>query len=415
MKSFVKVSPESHFPIQNLPFGVFKRKDKKESARIGVAIGEDVLDLSVIYDAGLFPHLKERKVFHEGSLNEFMSLGRSVWRETRQIITKLLSEEEPSLRDNHSLRELSIIPQNEVEMLLPAVIGDYTDFYSSKEHASNIGTMWRGKENALMPNWLHIPIGYHGRSSSIVVSGTPIKRPFGQTKPSESDPPTHQKCKVLDFELETGFFIGPGNQLGDPISVQDASSHIFGMVLLNDWSARDVQKWEYQPLGPFCGKNFATTISPWVVTLEALEPFKTQQPVQEPVPLSYLKDETKGSYDIQLSVSIQTQKSSRPQLISQTNFKHLYWTMNQQLAHHSSGGCNMRPGDLLASGTISGPTPDSVGSLVEKTWGGRDSFQIQETNEERKYLQDGDTITLEGFCQGEGYRVGFGTCSGTIF
>jgi len=415
LESFVQVHSDSDFPIQNLPYGIFSRNGAEEP-RVGVAIGEFVLDLSIIADAGFFGGelAHHSRVFHQSSLNEFMALGRPAWREARASLMKLLSADEPALRDHPELRYKAFSPISECVLYLPATIGDYTDFYSSKEHASNIGTMWRGKDNALMPNWLHMPIGYHGRSSSIVVTNTPVRRPNGQTKPNENDPPGHTHCKVLDFELETAFFVGPGNPQGEPISMEKAEDHIFGMVLLNDWSARDVQKWEYQPLGPFNGKNFATTISPWVVTLEALEEFRCQQPKQEPEPLSYLRESGPASYNIELSVSVQSEKGLKPQLLTHTNFKYLYWTMRQQLVHHTSGGCNLRPGDLLASGTISGPEPSTVGSLTEKTWGGKNPWKFEETGEERKYLQDGDTVILEGYCQGEGYRVGFGKCAGKI-
>jgi fumarylacetoacetase len=329
-------------------------------------------------------------------------------------LTKLLSKDEPTLRDNASLREKALVLQREVQLLLPVRIGDYTDFYASKEHATNVGTMWRGKDNALMPNWLHIPIGYHGRASSVVVSGTPVRRPRGQTRPDEAQPPQFGPCKVLDFELEVACFVGPGNALGDPIPISRAEDHIFGVVLMNDWSARDIQKWEYQPLGPFCGKNWATTISPWVVTLEALEPFRVQGPHQEPKPLEYLQDSTPSAYDIHLTAAIQSEKMTSPQVISNTNFKYMYWSMKQQLVHHACGGCNMTTGDLLGSGTISGPTEDSYGSLMEITWGGKNPFVLKETGEERKYLQDGDTVVLSGFCQGDGFKIGFGECSGKV-
>jgi len=332
----------------------------------------------------------------------------------RKVITHLLSKDTATLRDNAELRLKALIPQSLVTLLLPADIGDYTDFYSSREHASNIGTMWRGKENALMPNWLHIPIGYHGRSSSIVVTGTPVRRPKGQMRPVETEPPIHGTSKVIDFELEVAFLIGPPSKLGDPISIQNAEDYMFGMVLLNDWSARDIQKWEYQPLGPFCGKNWASTVSPWVVTFEALEEFRVAGPQQDPIPLPYLQDNSKSAFDIQLFASIQTEKSTTPHTLSHTNFKYMYWSMRQQLVHHTSGGCNVRTGDLMGSGTISGPTSESYGSLAEITWGGSKSFKIPETGEERKYLQDGDTLLLNGYCQGNGYRIGFGDFKGKL-
>jgi len=414
LESFVPVSPDSGFPIQNLPYGIFQKKGTS-SPRVGTAIGDYVLDLSVVAEAGLFTgSLQKTNVFHQASLNAFMSLGRPSWKEVRETLTRILSKDEGVLRDDKKLLEAALIPQSEVEMLLPANIGDYTDFYASREHATNVGTMWRGKENALMPNWLHIPIGYHGRSSSVVVSGTPVRRPNGQTRPNENEPPVYGPSKVIDFELEMALFVGPGNQLGEPVPMSQSEDHIFGVVLMNDWSARDIQKWEYQPLGPFCAKNWATTIAPWVVTLEALEPFRVNGPEQEPTPLPYLQDKYPGAYDVQLQVSILTEKTKTPQVISNTNFKYMYWTMKQQLTHHTSTGCNLRPGDLLGSGTISGSTPDSLGSLLEITWGGSKTFSITESGEERKYLQDGDSIILTGFCQGNGYRVGFGRCEGKL-
>jgi fumarylacetoacetase len=300
-------------------------------------------------------------------------------------------------------------------MHLPALIGDYTDFYSSREHATNVGTMFRGAANALMPNWLHLPVGYHGRSSSVVISGTQIHRPQGQLCPDETKPPVFGPCNLLDFELETAFFVGPGNDLGKPININEANNHIFGMVLMNDWSARDIQKWEYVPLGPFTAKNYGTTISPWVVTMEALAPFLCEGPKQtEPETLPYLRDSEPGSYDIQLQVSIKPEKLNESFSVTKSNFKHMYWSMKQQLTHHTISGCNMRPGDLLGSGTISGPTPDSYGSMLELCWKGSKTVPLGESGETRKFIQDGDTVIMTGFCQGQGYRIGFGECSGQI-
>jgi fumarylacetoacetase len=413
--SWIAYSPDTDFPIENLPYGVFRRAGTNESPRIGVAIGDLILDLSVIADANLFTGaLSNTKLFHQTTLNEFMSVGRPVWKEARTTIVRLLSKEEGTLRDNQQLRQHALVPQSQAEMLLPASIGDYTDFYASKEHATNVGSMWRGKENALMPNWLWLPVGYHGRASSIVVSGSPVRRPQGQTRPNENEPPQFGPSRVVDYELEMALLVGPGNPLGSPIPINSAEDHMFGVVLMNDWSARDIQKWEYQPLGPFLAKNWATTISPWVVTLEALEPFRVPGPEQNPAPLPYLHDTTPASYDIQLTVSIQTPKSTTPFVLGRTNFKHMYWSFKQQLTHHSATGCNMRPGDLLGSGTISGPTPESLGSLLELTWGGQKTITIPETGEERKYLQDGDTVIMEGWCQGNGYKIGFGKCTGTV-
>jgi len=417
-RSFIEVPEDHPFPIQNLPFGVFIRKDDaSRRPRIGVAIGDQALDLSVVAQAGLFRGSllsKASSCFLESTLNAFMALGRPYWKEARATISQLLSADEATLRDDKELRAKAFISQREIEMQLPAQIGDYTDFYSSRQHATNVGIMFRGADNALMPNWLHLPVGYHGRSSSVVISGTPVRRPMGQTKADDAVAPSFTPCRLLDFELEMAFFVGPGNKLGDRINMSEAEDHIFGLVLMNDWSARDIQKWEYVPLGPFTAKNFATTISPWVVTLEALEPFRVPASAQtDPVPLPYLKDEHPTSYDIKLEVSLQTAKLDKPFVIARSNFQYLYWSMKQQLVHHAVTGCNMCPGDLLGSGTISGPTVDTWGSLLEIAWKGTKPVQLP-SGEERKFLADGDTLNLSGYCQGNGYRIGFGDCSGTI-
>lgn len=413
LKSFINVKPESHFPIQNLPYGIFKTKDKV-SQRAGVAIGEYVLDLSLISSKGLLKCISDKKeIFSGKSLNEFMSLGKEKWHSVRIEIQDLLDERNPVLRDNEELKKECLINMSECEMCMPVEIGDYTDFYSSKEHATNVGIMFRGKENALMPNWLYLPVAYHGRSSSVVISGTEIIRPKGQTKDDDADMPVFGPSKLLDFELEMGFFIGTGNKLGEPIPVKNAADHIFGMVLVNDWSARDIQKWEYVPLGPFLAKNFATSVSPWVVTLEALEPFKAKRAKQDPEPLPYLRSSGEEAYDIKLDVSLKTVKSNKPYIISRSNFRNLYWDICQQLAHHTVTGCNMRTGDLLASGTISGPERDSCGSLLELTWKGTEPIKLPD-GEERKFLLDGDTLIISGYCQGDGYIVGFGEVSGKI-
>ncbi|MFJ8267153.1 fumarylacetoacetase [Peribacillus asahii] len=412
--SFIEVKADSHFPIQNLPYGVFQPKNGGYP-RVGVAIGDFVLDLSVIEDAGLLniPELQGKEVFKQSTLNAFMTTNRKVWSTVRTSLQKLLSSDEPTLRDNSSLRDQAFYQQKDVEMLLPVEIGDYTDFYASKEHAMNVGVMFRGKENALMPNWLNLPVGYHGRASSIVLSGTDVRRPLGQMKTSESDTPIFGPSLRFDFELEMGWFIGPGNDLGKSIPVDEAEDHIFGLVLVNDWSARDIQAWEYQPLGPFLGKNFATSISPWVVPLEALEPFRVDGPKPEVEQLRYLQQSGKGSFDIQLEVHLRGERMDSPQRICQSNFRHLYWSMAQQIAHHTVGGCNLRTGDLLASGTISGPTPESRGSLLELTWGGSELIQMN-NGEQRNWLEDGDELTLTAWCQGDGYRIGFGEVTGCI-
>jgi fumarylacetoacetase len=414
LKSFINVKPDSHFPIQNLPYGVFKLKTGGQPVA-GIAIGDYVVDLSILEAKGFFKrtNLGERKVFDKPYLNDFMSQGRETWKQVRTILQMALSDENPMLRDDEDLKKIALIPMKDVSMCLPAKIGDYTDFYSSKEHATNVGIMFRGKENALMPNWLHLPVAYHGRASSIIVSGTDIIRPKGQTKPADSDKPVFGASKLLDFELEMGFFIGGGNKLSVSIPVDKTYDHIFGMVLVNDWSARDIQTWEYQPLGPFLAKNFATSISPWIVTMEALEEFKTSGPKQEPEPLPYLQSKGDWAYDIKLDVSINTAKQKEEFIISESNFKYMYWNICQQLAHHTVNGCNMQTGDLLASGTISGPGKSSYGSMLELTWRGENPIKLP-GGEERKFLQDGDTLTISGYCQGKGYKIGFGEVKGKI-
>jgi fumarylacetoacetase len=408
--SFITVSAESHFPLQNLPYGVFSTQDNA-APRIGTRIGEWVVDLALLEKAGL---LDGGGTLQELTLNRFMAAGRPAWTRVRQTLQDLLGMENPRLRDDESLRSTALVPIKAAIMHLPAEIGDYTDFYSSREHATNVGIMFRGKENALMPNWLHLPVGYHGRASSVILSNVDIHRPQGQTAPlQEGDSPRFGPSLALDFELEMGFFTGPGNQLGQPIPVDRAEEHIFGMILVNDWSARDIQRWEYQPLGPFLAKNFATSISPWVVTLDALEPFRVAGPEQNPRPLPYLSQTRPAAYDIQLEVSLQSERMDSPELICRSNFKHLYWSMAQQLAHHTITGCNMRPGDLLASGTISGSTPGSYGSMLELAWRGERPILLADGSE-RKFLEDGDRVSMTGWCQGDGYRVGFGEVSTRI-
>lgn len=414
MRSFIDVAPESHFPIHNLPLGVMRRKSGGDAV-IATAIGDHVVDLRALEEANLL-RLKAangQTVFDRPLLNDFLAAGRAAWREARQILQFLLREDHPTLRDNAKLRDKAIVPMADVEMLLPCDIGDYTDFYSSREHATNVGVMFRGKDNALMPNWLHLPVGYHGRSSSIVISGTDLRRPHGQSKADDAPAPTFGPSKMVDFELEMGFFVGPGNALGEPISAAAAREHIFGLVLVNDWSARDIQKWEYQPLGPFLGKNFGTSISPWIVSLDALEPFRVPGPTQNPPPLEYLRHEEPSSYDIQLEVSVQPANLPAPHVISRSNFRHLYWSIAQQLAHHTCNGCNLRPGDLLASGTISGPTPDSYGSMLELAWNRTKPIPLPDGST-RVSIQDNDRVTLTAWCQGQGYRVGFGEVTGRI-
>jgi fumarylacetoacetase len=423
LRSFVPMAADSHFPLQNLPYGVFRSRAGGEP-RVGVAIGEQVLDLAALERRGLLSigaatrnTSAGQSVFAQSSLNAFMALGQPAWRAVRKRLVELLRDDLPTLRDDAALRREALVPQADVQMVLPAVVGDYTDFYSSREHATNCGTMLRGPEQPLTPNWLHLPVAYHGRSSSLVVSGADVRRPRGQTMPEGATQPRLGPTRALDFELEMGFFIGPGNSLGQPIPIDEAPRHIFGLVLVNDWSARDIQKWEYVPLGPFLAKNFATSVSPWVVTLDALEPFRTAGPRQDPQPLEYLQSPGDWAFDIQLEVALESQRMrddrTGPLTICRTNFRYMYWNICQQLAHHTVGGCNLRPGDLLASGTISGPTPDSRGCLLERTWGGREPLELPDGTL-RRFLEDADRVTFTACCQGAGYRVGFGELSGQV-
>uniref|UniRef100_A0A4W4FZI7 Fumarylacetoacetase n=1 Tax=Electrophorus electricus TaxID=8005 RepID=A0A4W4FZI7_ELEEL len=432
--SYIKVDANSDFSYHNLPYGVFSTPDNSRH-RIGVAIGDHILDLSVVKHLFNGPELAARQdVFDQPTLNDFMGLGYDAWREARRYLQMFLSANESTLRDDVTLLGifLFIAPVSSV-FLFP--LGDYTDFYSSRDHATNVGIMFRGKENALMPNWLRLPVGYHGRASSLVVSGTPIRRPRGQMRPDPA--PVFGPSKQLDIELEMAFFVGPGNRLGEPIPVERAHEYIFGMVLMNDWSARDIQAWEYVPLGPFLGKNFGTTISPWVVPMEALMPFVEANPVQviqadsclsepielnrsytacggpDPEPLPYLLHSDPYTFNINLFVSIKGVGMTKAASICESNFKYMYWTMKQQLAHHTVNGCNVRPGDLLASGTISGPEPKSFGSLLELSWRGSKMIDLG-GGETRTFLKDGDEVTITGFCEGLGYRVGFGPCMGKI-
>ncbi|KAJ8247610.1 hypothetical protein GJAV_G00248270 [Gymnothorax javanicus] len=411
--SFIKVDERSDFSFHNLPYGVFSTPDNPRH-RIGVAIGDQILDLSVVKSLFSGPVLsRHQDVFDQATLNAFMGLGYEAWNEARIFLQMLLSANESTLRDDVGLRSRAFVHQSSAVMHLPAEIGDYTDFYSSRDHATNVGIMFRGKENALMPNWLRLPVGYHGRASSVVVSGTPIRRPKGQMRPDQSQPPVFGPSKQLDIELEMAFFVGQGNKLGEPIPIEHAHKHIFGMVLMNDWSARDIQAWEYVPLGPFLGKNFGTTISPWVVPMEALLPFAQPNAVQDPEPLPYLRHADAYTFDINLFVSLKGEGMKEAATIAKSNFKYMYWTMKQQLAHHTVNGCNVRPGDLLASGTISGPNPESFGSMLELSWRGSKTIDLG-GGETRTFLRDGDEVSLTGYCQGNGYRVGFGACTGMI-
>ncbi|XP_060536463.1 fumarylacetoacetase [Cylas formicarius] len=413
MKSFVKYQKYCDFPIENLPYGVFST-ESHHTPRIGVAIGDLILNLNEVAHLFNGPVLKgNQDVFRESTLNKFMALGHQAWKEARETITILLSENEPILQNNGDLRSRAFTPQSEATMHLPARIGDYTDFYSSIHHATNVGIMFRDKNNALLPNWKYLPVGYHGRASSVVISGTPIHRPNGQTLVVDGAPPVFGPCKLMDFELEMAFFVGGSNNLGEPINVRNAHEHIFGFVLMNDWSARDIQKWEYVPLGPFTAKNLGTTISPWVVTTFALEPFVTDNYPQDPEPFPYLKHTDNFNFDISLQVDIKPKGSKVSTTVCRSNFKHLYWTPKQQLAHHTITGCNVNPGDLMASGTISGDASDSFGSMLELSWKGTQPLKLSDGSQ-RKFLQDGDTVIIKGVCQGDDFNVGFGECRGEL-
>lgn len=411
-KSWLKVDKGCDFPIQNIPFGVFITKD--DIITIGTRIGEYAIDLGAFHQLGYFDGIPlTDDMFMQDSLNDFISDGRKTWRLVRNRIADVFDANNPLLRDNPKHKDVIIFDVNEVEMLLPINVGDYTDFYSSKEHATNVGMMFRGKENALMPNWLHMPVGYHGRSSSIVVSGTPIRRPHGQILPTGETQPIFGPTQRLDMELETAFITTDVNNFGEPITINEASEYIFGMVLFNDWSARDIQKWEYVPLGPFLGKSFASTISPWIVTMDALEPFRCESPKQEVKPLPYLQqNKTNNSFDVKLQASLKTLNGDI-NVLSETNFKYMYWTMNQQLTHHTVNGCNVRAGDLMGSGTISGPTKNSFGSMLELTWGGKEPITLKDGTT-RTFFNDGDNVILRGYCENKNVRIGFGKCTGKI-
>ena len=402
MKSWLKVSSKSDFSIYNLPFGIFSTN--KKNKRIGVAIGDHVIDLHACNSLDLFKDLNiESHVFKNSFLNNFIELGKEITSKVREIIQSELTNENSLIKHNSNC----IIPINTVEMHLPVNIGDYTDFYSSIEHASNIGSMFRDPSNPLLPNWKHLPVGYHGRASSIIVSGKNIHRPKGQIMPLDSETPIYSSSNRVDFELEMGYIIGKNSSLGSSISTTNAEDYIFGKVLFNDWSARDIQKWEYVPLGPFLGKSFASSISPWVVTMEALDPFRVAGPIQEPNVLDYLKFDRLKNYDINLSVSITPEDSNIESIVCNSNFKYMYWNMNQQLAHHTINGCNMRIGDCYGSGTISGPTEGEFGSMLEISWKGTKPFKMKDGSE-RKFINNYDTVIIRGFSKKDGVRIGFG-------
>lgn len=411
MKSFIKYSENSDFSIHNIPFGV--GVFNQEYIACCTRIGDMVIDLATLYDYGFFDAIEgiEENIFEAFTLNEFIELGKPTTNAVRLRIQELLQEDSKLATDEKTIEEC-FYAFDQVQMMLPVHVPNYTDFYSSIEHATNVGIMFRDPANALLPNWKHLPVGYHGRASSIVVSGVEFHRPKGQTKPIADQPPIFGPCKQLDFELEMAFIVNKNTEMGDSISTAEAADAIFGLVLFNDWSARDIQSWEYVPLGPFLGKNFCSTVSPWIVTLEALEPFRTDSPKQEPEVLDYLKFDGKQNFDVNLQVYIQPE-NGQENLISESNYKFMYWNMLQQLAHHTVNGCNVEVGDLYASGTISGKEKSSYGSMLELTWRGTEPLQLSDGTE-RKFINDNDTVIMRGYAEKDGVRVGFGEVSGKV-
>ncbi|MCL4166862.1 UNVERIFIED_CONTAM: hypothetical protein GTU68_062603, partial [Idotea baltica] len=406
--SWLHVDKNSDFPIQNIPFGVFLTRD--DIITIGTRIGDTAIDLGALHQLGYFEGIPlTDDIFLQDTLNDFIADGRKTWRAVRNRIAEIFDADNDALKNNVKNKETVLFRLDEIEMQLPVQIGDYTDFYSSIEHATNIGTMFRGKDNALMPNWLHIPVGYHGRSSSIIPSGIPVHRPQGQTLPPDATEPIFGPSKRIDFELEMAFITTDANDIGEPIPIEEAEEYIFGLVLLNDWSARDIQKWEYVPLGPFLAKNFASSISPWIVTLDALEPYRVDSPKPLKPQLEYLQYKGKKSFDINLEVAIQPQKAKET-VVSKSNFKYMYWNMAQQLTHHTVNGCPVNSGDMMGSGTLSGKTPDSFGSMIELTWAGQNAIKMADGTE-RKFINDNDTVILRGYCDKDGTRIGFGEVS----
>lgn len=416
LTSFIDIASDSDFSIHNLPYGIFS--ETKDGAgnnkrRAGVAIGEHVLDLAVLEAEGLLS-LDNGKYFDQPTLNAFIDSGRDNWTKARKTIQTLLSNTSDTLRDNTDLQKKALFKQADVTMHLPVQVPGFTDFYSSKEHATNVGSMFRDPSNALIANWTEMPVGYNGRASTVIVSGSDVIRPSGQLKPNADDRPIFSPCKRLDFELETAFVVGKNNNIGQPIAVDNANDHIFGMVLLNDWSARDIQKWEYVPLGPFNAKTFASEVSPWIVTMDALAPFKTPCPTQEPKPLAYLNEkDSNNSYDINLSVEILPENADNATVVCETNFKYMYWSMAQQLTHHTITGCKVEVGDMMGSGTISGSTPDSYGSMLEIAWNATKPVTLK-GGETRSFIEDGDTVIMKGYSEKDGIRVGFGEVRGKV-
>lgn len=416
LTSFIDIAADSDFSIYNLPYGIFsdaKDVTGNNNRRAGVAIGEQVLDLSILEAEGLLS-LTGGPYFDQPTLNAFIDSGRDNWTKARSTIQTLLSADIDTLRDNKDLQAKALFKQADVTMHLPVHVPGFTDFYSSKEHATNVGTMFRDPKNALLANWTEMPVGYNGRASTVIVSGTDVIRPSGQLKPNPDERPIFSPCKRLDFELETAFVVGRGNDISQPIAVDAAADHIFGMVLLNDWSARDIQKWEYVPLGPFNAKTFASEVSPWIVTMDALAPFKTACPTQEPKPLAYLNEkDSNNSFDINLSVELLPENSDEATVVCETNFKYMYWSMAQQLTHHTITGCKVEVGDMMGSGTISGPTPDSYGSMLEIAWNATKPVTLK-GGETRSFIEDGDTVIMKGYSEKDGIRVGFGEVRGKV-
>jgi len=406
LTSWLDIPVDSDFSLHNLPYGIYRTAERPQP-QAATRLGDTIIDLGALQRLGYFDGLGlPLDVFDRPHLNDFIALGKPTWQGVRDLLTRLFDvEQDLGLRQSEKHQTEVLIEAHKAEMLMPVMVRDYTDFYASEYHATNVGTMFRGKENALMPNWKHLPVGYHGRASSIVVSGTPIRRPMGQLKPDESDP-VYGPSRLLDFELEVAFIVGQSTQLGQQVPIAEAEAHIFGLVLFNDWSARDIQKWEYVPLGPFLGKSFGSSISPWIVPMAALEPFRTAGPRQEPKVLPYLTQSGPQAFDLELEVTIAAPGQSEQQ-VCQSNFKHMYWSMAQQLAHHTVNGCNLNVGDLMASGTISGPEPGSYGSMLEITWRGTQPVEMPDGST-RKFIQDGDTVIMRGHAEKDGIRVGFG-------
>ncbi len=411
LKSWIDVKSESDFPIQNIPFGLYS--DNKVSHHACTAIGEFIIDLYELQRHDFLDALAIPDNFlNADSLNDLIGMGKITTNGLRERLSELLQHNNFELQDNTDLHFLIIKKQSDVKMLLPVHIGDYTDFYSSIDHATNVGTMFRDPANALLPNWKHLPVGYHGRASSICVSGHSFHRPKGQTLPAGDTQPVFGASKLLDFELETGFIIGKSTKMGESVTTEKADDHIFGMVLFNDWSARDIQTWEYVPLGPFLAKNFASTMSPWIVTLEALSPFRTKGYVQEPKVLPYLQYSGEKNIDINLEVIIKTENNDE-NTVCQSNYKYMYWTMEQQLAHHTVNGCNINVGDMMASGTISGPLPTEYGSMLELSWRGTKPLKMKDGTE-RKFINDKDSVIMRGYCKKDNLRIGFGNCEAKV-